>query len=42
MSDGLRFKWDEQKRHQTILKHAIDFADAVKIFQNAVYVSETS
>ena len=40
MSDELRFKWDELKRHQTIPKHAIDFDDAVKIFQNTVYVSE--
>ncbi len=41
MSDTLRFEWDELKRQQTIVKHAIDFNDAVKIFQNAVYVSKS-
>lgn len=33
------FEWDEDKRAQTILKHGIDFADAVEIFDGAVLVA---
>ena len=42
MTDELSFKWDEQKRQQTIAKHLIDFKDAVKIFQAAVLVSDSA
>lgn len=33
------FEWDEEKRQQTILKHGIDFADAIGIFDGEVLVA---
>jgi uncharacterized DUF497 family protein len=32
----MNFEWDETKRHSNLLKHGVDFLDAVKIFANPV------
>ena len=33
----MQFEWDEAKRQANIIKHKIDFADAVTIFYNDFY-----
>ncbi len=33
------FEWDEEKRKQAILKHGIDFADAIGIFDGEVLLA---
>lgn len=30
------FEWDESKRESNLLKHGMDFLDAVKIFDNPI------
>lgn len=33
-TDDLEFEWDEEKNHQNILKHAIDFEDALLVWED--------
>ena len=35
------FEWDEEKRKQTLLKHGIDFVDAIKIFERKTLLSQS-
>lgn len=35
------FEWDEEKRKQTIIKHGIDFIDAIKIFDGKTLLSQS-
>jgi uncharacterized DUF497 family protein len=34
------FEWDEAKRHANILKHGIDFVDAIEIFAGRLIETE--
>ena len=34
------FEWDEAKRQSNVIKHKIDFADAVSIFDEFVYTTQ--
>ncbi|MCA3692537.1 MAG: BrnT family toxin [Aquidulcibacter sp.] len=36
----MEFEWDEEKNRANILKHGVDFADAMLIFENFVLSAE--
>jgi hypothetical protein len=36
----MSFEWDESKRYANILKHRVDFIDAVEVFENRFLESE--
>lgn len=36
--DEIEFEWDEQKRQTCLVKHGIDFEDAIGIFEGPMFV----
>ena len=36
----MRIVWDDAKRRQNLRKHALDFADAAKVFSGITYTIE--